>query len=50
MHVYGGHGMVRASIRDPYITRHGDKRMLGEQIDRLQAPPLGPGVPGFHGE
>ncbi|QQO20609.1 sulfatase-like hydrolase/transferase [Bradyrhizobium diazoefficiens] len=33
MHVAGGHGMVWASIRDPYISdRPNRKRMLGEQI------------------
>lgn len=32
MQVVGGHGMVWASIRDPYITPPGGKRMLGEQI------------------
>lgn len=32
MHVLGGHGMVWASIRDPYITRPAGKRMLGARI------------------
>ncbi|NYT36485.1 sulfatase [Allopusillimonas soli] len=32
MHVVGGHGMVWASIRDPYITRGDGKRMLGDRI------------------
>jgi len=32
MHVVGGHGMVWASIRDPYIARPNSKRMLGERI------------------
>ena len=32
MHVVGGYGMVWASIRDPYLTNLGGKRMLGETI------------------
>jgi choline-sulfatase len=32
MHVVGGHGMVWASIRDPYISSPSGKRMLGEYI------------------
>ncbi|MFN9472818.1 sulfatase-like hydrolase/transferase [Acidovorax sp.] len=32
MHVVGGHGMVWASIRDPYISSPSGKRMLGEHI------------------
>lgn len=32
MHVVGGHGMVWASIRDPYVASPSAKRMLGEQI------------------
>lgn len=32
MHVVGGHGMVWASIRDPYVTSPSGKRMLGERI------------------
>jgi choline-sulfatase len=32
MHVVGGHGMVWASIRDPYISSPSPKRMLGEHI------------------
>lgn len=32
MHVVGGHGMVWASIRNPYKPRHGGPRMLGERI------------------
>lgn len=34
MHVVGGHGMVWASIRDPYITRFHRKRMLGPTIGK----------------
>ena len=34
MHVVGGHGMVWASIRDPYIKRFSGKRMLGDRIGR----------------
>lgn len=34
MHVVGGHGMVWASIRDPYLLRFAGKRMLGEKIGR----------------
>lgn len=32
MHVVGGHGMVWASIRDPYILQPDGPRMLGEVI------------------
>lgn len=32
MHVVGGHGMVWASIRDPYVCTPTDKRMLGDRI------------------
>lgn len=32
MHVVGGHGMVWASIRDPYVSSPSAKRMLGEHI------------------
>ncbi len=32
MHVVGGHGMVWASIRDPYVASPSGKRMLGEHI------------------
>jgi len=32
MHVVGGHGMVWASIRDPYVASPSSKRMLGEHI------------------
>lgn len=32
MHVVGGHGMVWASIRDPYISSPSSKRMLGDRI------------------
>lgn len=38
MHVVGGHGMVWASIRDPYIERREGKRMLGEKIGRGDSP------------
>ena len=38
MHVYGGHGMVWASIRDPYITTHKHKRMLGEKVGAGESP------------
>lgn len=39
MHVVGGHGMVWASIRDPYITQApGGKRMLGERIGAGESP------------
>ncbi|MCB1995401.1 MAG: sulfatase-like hydrolase/transferase [Burkholderiaceae bacterium] len=39
MHVVGGHGMVWASIRDPYITQPpGGKRMLGERIGPGESP------------
>jgi choline-sulfatase len=34
MHVVGGHGMVWASIRDPYIRRFHEKRMLGNFIGK----------------
>lgn len=32
MHVVGGHGMVWASIRDPYISKFNESRMLGPRI------------------
>lgn len=32
MHVLGGHGMVWASIRDPYLKRFSEKRMIGERV------------------
>lgn len=32
MHVVGGHGMVWASIRDPYVASPSPKRMLGDHI------------------
>jgi choline-sulfatase len=32
MHVLGGHGMVWASIRDPYLPRFSEKRMIGERV------------------
>lgn len=32
MHVVGGHGMVWASIRDPYVSRFENSRMLGQYI------------------
>ena len=32
MHVVGGYGMVWASIRDPYITGPGGKRMLVDRV------------------
>lgn len=32
MHVVGGHGMVWASIRDPYVSSPSGKRMLGDRI------------------
>ena len=38
MHVVGGHGMVWASIRDPYLTRSGGKRMLGERVGAGESP------------
>jgi len=39
MHVVGGHGMVWASIRDPYVTQPpGGKRMLGEHIGGGESP------------
>jgi choline-sulfatase len=34
MHVVGGHGMVWASIRDPYFKRGDAARMLGDRIGR----------------
>ncbi|MGV0958994.1 MAG: sulfatase-like hydrolase/transferase [Limnohabitans sp.] len=38
MHVMGGVGMVWASIRDPYIRRFHQKRMLGDKIGRGPSP------------
>jgi choline-sulfatase len=39
MHVVGGHGMVWASIRDPYIGKGpGAKRMLGERVGAGESP------------
>ncbi|WP_018915132.1 sulfatase-like hydrolase/transferase [Thiomonas sp. FB-6] len=39
MHVVGGHGMVWASIRDPYLARSDQgKRMLGEHIGAGESP------------
>jgi len=38
MHVVGGHGMVWASIRDPYVSSPSDKRMLGERIGAGESP------------
>lgn len=38
MHVLGGHGMVWASIRDPYISRPNSKRMLGDRIGSGESP------------
>ncbi len=38
MHVVGGHGMVWASIRDPYITRFHQKRMLGPKVGKGDSP------------
>ena len=39
MHVVGGHGMVWASIRDPYVGQPpGSKRMLGERIGGGESP------------
>ena len=39
MHVAGGHGMVWASIRDPYVGQApGGKRMLGERIGGGESP------------
>ncbi|MDQ8034315.1 MAG: sulfatase-like hydrolase/transferase [Bordetella sp.] len=38
MHVVGGHGMVWASIRDPYVSSPSDKRMLGERIGGGESP------------
>lgn len=39
MHVVGGHGMVWASIRDPYIDKGpGGKRMLGERVGAGESP------------
>ena len=32
MHVVGGHGMVWGSIRDPYLRRFQQQRMLGDKI------------------
>ena len=38
MHVVGGHGMVWASIRDPYLQRFHHKRMLGDHIGKGDSP------------
>ncbi|MDH1521635.1 MULTISPECIES: sulfatase-like hydrolase/transferase [Achromobacter] len=38
MHVVGGHGMVWASIRDPYLPVAGRKRMLGDRIGMGESP------------
>lgn len=38
MHVVGGHGMVWASIRDPYVSSPSAKRMLGEHIGGGESP------------
>ncbi len=38
MHVVGGHGMVWASIRAPYVSRPDAKRMLGEHIGAGESP------------
>lgn len=38
MHVVGGHGMVWASIRDPYVSSPTGKRMLGERIGGGESP------------
>lgn len=38
MHVVGGHGMVWASIRDPYVSSPSDKRMLGERVGPGESP------------
>lgn len=38
MHVVGGHGMVWASIRDPYLTRFHQKRMLGPKVGKGDSP------------
>ena len=38
MHVVGGHGMVWASIRDPYVSSPSSKRMLGERIGGGESP------------
>lgn len=38
MYVVGGHGMVWASIRDPYITRFHQKRMLGPKVGKGDSP------------
>lgn len=38
MHVVGGHGMVWASIRDPYLPSRGRKRMLGDRIGKGESP------------
>jgi choline-sulfatase len=32
MHVLGGHGMVWASIRDPYLKRFSEQRMIGARV------------------
>ncbi|SMF89578.1 choline-sulfatase [Azospirillum oryzae] len=32
MHVVGGHGMVWASIRDPYLVKWTSTRMIGERV------------------
>jgi len=38
MHVTGGHGMVWASIRDPYVSRFENSRMLGDKIGAGETP------------
>ena len=38
MHVVGGHGMVWASIRDPYVSSPSGKRMLGERVGAGESP------------
>ncbi|KNZ31514.1 MAG: sulfatase [Methylibium sp. NZG] len=38
VHVAGGHGMVWASIRDPYLVSQEGPRMLGERIGRGDSP------------
>jgi choline-sulfatase len=38
MHVVGGHGMVWASIRDPYVSSPSAKRMLGERVGAGESP------------
>jgi choline-sulfatase len=38
VHVAGGHGMVWASIRDPYVVGRVGPRMLGERIGRGDSP------------